>query len=84
MSPAKIHPLRSAALQSEAQIKETADSHATMLGITPYDRDGSPAFVFEMMEPERPKVDGAMLTFMRNLVCRLFRGGRGMVLDVAV
>ena len=32
-----------------------------MLGIMHYDRDGAPAFVFDMMEPERPKVDRAVL-----------------------
>ncbi len=26
-------------------------------------RDGAPAFVFDMMEPERPKVDRAVLEF---------------------
>jgi CRISPR/Cas system-associated endonuclease Cas1 len=30
------------------------------------DRDGAPAFVFDMMEPERPKVDRAVLTFLKS------------------
>jgi CRISPR-associated protein Cas1 len=37
-----------------------------MLGIMHYDRDGSPAFVFDMMEPDRPKVDKAVLAFLRT------------------
>jgi CRISPR-associated protein Cas1 len=37
-----------------------------MLGIMHYDRDGSPAFVFDMMEPERPMVDRAVLAFLRT------------------
>jgi CRISP-associated protein Cas1 len=37
-----------------------------MLGIMHFERDGSPAFVFDMMEPERPKVDRAILGFLRN------------------
>jgi CRISP-associated protein Cas1 len=37
-----------------------------MLGISHYRRDGSPAFVFDMMEPERPKVDRAVLAFLRT------------------
>jgi CRISPR-associated protein Cas1 len=27
--------------------------------------DGSPAFVFDLMEPERPKVDRAILEFLK-------------------
>ncbi len=37
-----------------------------MLGIMHYDRDGAPAFVFDMMEPERPKVDRAVLAFLKS------------------
>ena len=28
-------------------------------------RDDAPAFVFDMMEPERPKVDRAVLAFLK-------------------
>jgi CRISPR-associated protein Cas1 len=28
-----------------------------------FERDGSPAFVFDLMEPERPKVDRAVVAF---------------------
>jgi CRISP-associated protein Cas1 len=31
-----------------------------------YDRDGSPAFVFDLMEPERPRVDRAVLAFLKS------------------
>jgi CRISP-associated protein Cas1 len=37
-----------------------------MLGIMHYDRDGAPAFVFDMMEPDRPKVDRAVLGFLKS------------------
>ena len=37
-----------------------------MRGIMHYERDGSPAFVFDLMEPERPKVDRAVLEFLRS------------------
>jgi CRISP-associated protein Cas1 len=37
-----------------------------MLGIMHYERDGSPAFVFDLMEPERPKVDRAVLSFPKS------------------
>ena len=32
-----------------------------MLGIMQYERDGSPAFVFDLMEPERPKVSQVLV-----------------------
>jgi CRISPR-associated protein Cas1 len=41
---------------------------APMLGIMHYERDGSLAFVFDMMEPERPKVDRAVLDFIKGHV----------------
>ena len=48
------------------QIKAVADGYDPMLGIMHYERDGSPAFVFDMMEPERPKVDRAVLSFLKS------------------
>jgi len=55
-----------AVLQSQVQIKAVADGYDPLLGIMHYERDGSPAFVFDMMEPERPKVDRAVLAFLRT------------------
>ncbi len=55
-----------AVLQSQVQIKAVADGYDPMLGIMHYDRDGAPAFVFDMMEPERPKVDKAVLAFLKS------------------
>ena len=55
-----------AVLQSEVQINAVADGYDPMLGIMHYERDGAPAFVFDMMEPERPKVDRAVLAFLRT------------------
>jgi CRISPR/Cas system-associated endonuclease Cas1 len=37
-----------------------------MLGIVHHDRERAPAFVFGMMEPERPKVDRSVLAFLRS------------------
>ncbi len=37
-----------------------------MLGIMHYERDGSPAFVFDLMEPERPRADRAILEFLKS------------------
>jgi CRISP-associated protein Cas1 len=58
-------------LQSQVQIKLVADGYDPMLGIMHYDRDGSPAFVFDLMVPERPKMDGAVLTFLKSEACIL-------------
>jgi CRISP-associated protein Cas1 len=55
-----------AVLQSQVQIKLVAEGYDPMLGIMHYDRDGAPAFVFDMMEPERPKVDSAVLAFLKS------------------
>jgi CRISPR-associated protein Cas1 len=37
-----------------------------MLGITHYDGDGAPVFVFDMMEPERPTADRVVLSFLKS------------------
>ena len=55
-----------AILQSQVQIRAVADGYDPMLGIMHYDRDGAPAFVFDMMEPGRPKMDRALLTFLKS------------------
>jgi CRISPR-associated endonuclease Cas1 len=54
-----------AVLQSHVQIQAVAEGYDPMLGIMHSDRDGAPAFVFDMMEPERPKVDRAVLGFLK-------------------
>ena len=58
-----------AVLQSQVQIKAVADGYDPMLGIMHSDRDDAPAFVFDMMEPERPKVDRAVLGFLNRRRC---------------
>jgi CRISP-associated protein Cas1 len=55
-----------AVLQSQVQIKLIAKGYDPTLGIMHYDRDGAAAFVFDMMEPERPKVDRAVLAFLKS------------------
>jgi CRISP-associated protein Cas1 len=37
-----------------------------MLGIMHADRDDAAAFVLDMMEPERPEVDRAVLAFLKS------------------
>src|SRR5271166_2905551 len=53
-------------LQRQVQIRLVSEGYDPMLGIMHYDRDGAPAFVFDMMEPERPKVDRAVLGFLKS------------------
>jgi CRISPR-associated protein Cas1 len=37
-----------------------------MLGIMHSDREDAPAFVFDLMEPDRPKADRAVLSFLKS------------------
>jgi CRISPR-associated protein Cas1 len=55
-----------AVLQSQVQIRLVAEGYDPMLGIMHSDRDDAAAFVFDMMEPERPKVDRAVLRFLKS------------------
>jgi CRISP-associated protein Cas1 len=55
-----------AVLQSQVQIRLVSEGYDPMLGIMHHDRDGAPAFVFDMMEPERPKMDRAVLAFLKS------------------
>jgi CRISP-associated protein Cas1 len=55
-----------AVLQSQVQIKLLSEGYEPMLGIMHSDRDDGAAFVFDMMEPERPKVDQATMAFLKS------------------
>jgi CRISP-associated protein Cas1 len=55
-----------AVMQSQVQIRLVAEGYNPMLGIMHVDRDSGPAFVFDMMEPERPKVDREVFAFLRS------------------
>jgi CRISP-associated protein Cas1 len=48
------------------QIRLVSEGYDPMLGIMHSDRDDAAAFVFDMMEPERPKVDRAVLGFLKS------------------
>jgi CRISPR-associated protein Cas1 len=54
-----------AVLQGQVQIQLVAEGYDPMLGIMHADRDDAAAFVFDMMEPERPKMDRAVLAFLK-------------------
>jgi CRISPR-associated endonuclease Cas1 len=53
-------------LESEVRIKAITDGYDPTLGVMHERREGSSAFVFDMMEPERPLVDRAVLQFLKS------------------
>jgi CRISP-associated protein Cas1 len=55
-----------AVLQSQSQIQAVADGYDPNLGVMHVDREYGPAFVFDLMEPERPKVDRAIVEFLKS------------------
>jgi exodeoxyribonuclease-3 len=57
-----------AALESEIRIKAISDGYDPTIGIMHEGNDGSSKFVFDLMEPERPNVDRAVLGFVKGHV----------------
>jgi CRISPR-associated protein Cas1 len=55
-------------LESGLRIKAIADGYDPTIGLMHEGRDGSSKFVFDLMEPERPKVDRAVLEFIKASV----------------
>jgi len=55
-------------LESELRIKTITEGYDPTIGIMHEGRDGSSKFVFDLMEPERPKVDRAVLDFVKTTV----------------
>jgi CRISP-associated protein Cas1 len=55
-------------LESELRIKAISDGYDPTIGIMHEGRDGSSKFVFDLMEPQRPKVDRAVLDFVKATV----------------
>lgn len=54
-----------AVLESEIRIKAIADGYDPTIGIMHEGNVGSSKFTFDLMEPERPKVDRTMLDFVK-------------------
>ncbi|MDB5737496.1 MAG: cas1, partial [Sphingomonas bacterium] len=48
------------------QIQAIADGYDPTIGILHQGRLGQPAFVFDLIEPERPKVDAVILGFVQS------------------
>jgi CRISPR-associated endonuclease Cas1 len=55
-------------LQSEIQINAISEGYDPTIGIMHEGSGGSPAFVFDMMEPHRPLVDRRILEFVNERV----------------
>jgi CRISP-associated protein Cas1 len=48
------------------QIELITNGYDPMMGIMHSDRDDAPAFALDMMEPDRPRVDQAVLAFLKS------------------
>jgi CRISP-associated protein Cas1 len=59
---------RYSALESEIRIKAISEGYDPTVGIMHEGNDGSSKFIFDLMEPERPKVDRAVLDFVKGHV----------------
>jgi CRISP-associated protein Cas1 len=57
-----------AALESEIRIKAISEGFDPTIGIMHEGSDGSSKFIFDLVEPERPKVDRAVLDFVKATV----------------
>src|ERR1700722_2569715 len=57
-----------AALESEIRIKAISEGYDPTIGIMHERSDGSSKFIFDLMEPERPRVDRAVCDFVKRHV----------------
>jgi CRISP-associated protein Cas1 len=57
-----------AVLESQIRIKAISEGYDPTLGILHHGRDKSSKFVFDLMEPERPRVDQRILEFVKSNV----------------
>ena len=51
---------------AQLQIEAVADGLDPFAGIMHHSREGFPAYVYDVIEPERPKVDAAIIAFARS------------------
>jgi CRISPR-associated protein Cas1 len=57
-----------ATLESEIRIKAISEGYDPTIGIMHEGSDGSSKYIFDLMEPERPKIDRAVLDFIKGHV----------------
>jgi CRISPR/Cas system-associated endonuclease Cas1 len=57
-----------AVLESEIRIKAIFEGYDPTIGIMHEGGDGSSKFIFDLLEPERPKIDRAVLDFVKGHV----------------
>jgi CRISPR-associated endonuclease Cas1 len=57
-----------AALESQMRIKAISEGYDPTIGVMHEGSDGSSKFIFDLMEPERPQTDRAVLEFVRGHV----------------
>jgi CRISPR-associated protein Cas1 len=57
-----------ATLESETRIEAISDRYDPTIGIMHEGIDGSSKFIFDLMEPERPRVDPRLLDFINGHV----------------
>jgi len=57
-----------ATLESEIRIKAISEGYDPTIGIMHEGNDGSSKFIFDLMEPERPRVDRAVVDFVKTMV----------------
>jgi CRISP-associated protein Cas1 len=57
-----------AALESEIRIKAISEGYDPTIGVMHEGSDGASKFIFDLMEPERPRVDRAVLDFIKGHV----------------
>lgn len=60
-----------AVMHSKLQVKAIADGYSPLLGIMHRQKRTSASYVLDMLEPERPRVDAAILDFLQS---RTFTG----------
>src|SRR4029077_11146341 len=57
-----------AALENEIRIKAVCEGYDTTIAIMHEGSDGSSKFIFDLMEPERPKIGRTVLDFVKGHV----------------
>jgi CRISPR-associated endonuclease Cas1 len=57
-----------AVLESELRIKAIAEGYDPTIGVMHEGSNGSSKFIFDLMEPERPKIDRKVLDFVKSNV----------------